>query len=164
MDEQSGFNLLQAAVLEGEYNIVLEASGLLVNFLEEMEYTKTGNNAKGFSGKTAVDILSLVKGTKSNHYSIERLHKKLAENNSRLTELQWGTCNDDAEQAVELVLNDGVDINASGSDNDCTTLQQTSRSSSSQFIETLIDLGADVDAQRKDDKVTPLILATEWSN
>ena len=71
---------------------------------------------------------------------------------------------DDAEQAVELVLNDGVDINASGSDNDCTTLQQTSRSSSSQFIETLIDLGADVDAQRKDDKVTPLILATEWSN
>ena len=120
MDEQSGFNLLQAAVLEGEYNIVLEASGLLVNFLEEMEYTKTGNNAKGFSGKTAVDILSLVKGTKSNHYSIERLHKKLAENNSRLTELQWGTCNDDAEQAVELVLNDGVDINASGSDNDCS--------------------------------------------
>ena len=57
MDKQSGFNLLQAAVLEGKYNIVLKANGLLENFLEEMEHRKTGNNAKGFPGKTAVDIL-----------------------------------------------------------------------------------------------------------
>ena len=59
MDEQSGFNLLQAAVLEGKYDIVLKANGLLENFLEEMEHRKTGNNAKGFPGKTAVDIFHL---------------------------------------------------------------------------------------------------------
>ena len=156
--------MLQAAVLEGKYDIVLKATGPLENFLEEMEYTKTGNNAKGFPGKTAIDILSLVKGTKSDHYSIERLYKNLAENNSRLTESQWGRCNDDAEQAVELVLNEGVDINASGSDNDWTALLRASRSFSSQFIETLIDLGADVNAQRRVSKETPLMLAADWNN
>ena len=46
MDEQSGFNLLQAAVFEEKYNIVLEATGLFNNFVEEMELTKTGKNAK----------------------------------------------------------------------------------------------------------------------
>ena len=61
MDEQSGFNLLQAAVFEGKYNIVLKASGLFDNFVEEMELTKTGKNAKEFIGKTAVDFLSLRK-------------------------------------------------------------------------------------------------------
>ena len=129
-----------------------------------MEHRKTGNNAKEFPGKTAVDILSFVLETKSSHYSIERFYKNLSENNSRLNELQWGTCNDDVEQAVEFVLSDGVDINARASDNDYTALLWASCSSSSQFIETLIDLGADVNAQRKDDKVTPLILAIEWNN
>ena len=42
MDEQSGFNLLQAAIFEEKYNIVLEATGLFNNFVEEMELTKTG--------------------------------------------------------------------------------------------------------------------------
>ena len=88
----------------------------------------------------------------------------MAEDNSRLTELLWGTCSDDAEQAVELVLNDGVDINAPGSDNGCTALPQASRSSSSQFIETLIDLGADVNAQRREGNETPLMLAADWNN
>ena len=103
-------------------------------------------------------------GTKSSPYSIERFYKNWAENNSRLTKLQWGTCNDDVEQEVEFVLSDGVDINARASDNDYTALLWASRSSSSQFIETLIYLGADVNAQRKDDKVRPLILAIEWNN
>ena len=164
MDEQSGFNLLQAAVFEGEYNIVLKAHGLLENFVEEMELVKTRNNAKVFPGKTAGNILSLKKRRKPSHDSIERLYNGWAKEYSRLTELQWATCHDDAEQAVELVLNDGVDINASGSDDDCTALLRASRSSSSQFIETLIDLGADVNAQRKERKETPLILAADWNN
>ena len=49
--------MLQAAVLEGKYDIVLKANGLLENFLEQMEYSKTGNNAKGFPDKSAIDIL-----------------------------------------------------------------------------------------------------------
>ena len=41
---------------------------------------------------------------------------------------------------------------------------QASRSSSSQYIETLIDLGADVNAQRRERKETPLILAADCNN
>ena len=164
MDTQSGFNLLQAAVLDGEYNIVLNAYGLLDNIVEEMELVTTGINAKDFPGKTAVDILSLIKRRKTSHHRIERLYCEWAKDNSRLTELRWATCHDDAEQAVEFVLNDGVDINAPGSNNDWTALLQASRSSSSQFIETLIDLGADFNGQRKERKETPLILAADWNN
>ena len=165
MDKQSGFNLLQAAVLDGEYNIVLNAHGLLDNFLEEMELVTTGNNAKEFPGKTAVDILSLIKRRKPSHNRIERLYNEWAKDDSRLTELQWTTCNDDAELAVEFVLQyDCVDINAPGSNSDWTALLWASRSSSSQSIETLIDLGADVNAQRKERKETPLILAADWNN
>ena len=164
MDKESGFNLLQAAVLDGEYNIVLNANGLLDNIVEEMELVTTGNNAKDFPGKTAVDILSLIKRRTLSHHRIEALYNEWAKDNSRLTELQWATCNDDAEQAVELVLNDGVDINARTSDNDYTALLQASRSSSIQFIETLIDLGADVDIQRRESKATPVLSATKWNN
>ena len=165
MDKQSGYNLLQAAVLDGEYNIVLNAHGLLDNFLEEMELVTTGNNAKEFPGKTAVDILSLIKRRKPSHHRIERLTNEWAIT-SRLTELQWATCHDDVEKAVEFVLNDGVNINAPGSSSDWTALLWASRSSSSQFIETLIDLGADVNGQRKrkERKETPLILAADWNN
>ena len=98
MDEQSGFNLLQAAVFEGKYNIVLEASRLFDNFVEEMELTKTGKNAKEFIGKTAVDLLSLRKRKNPLHSDIKRIYEKLTKQ-SRLTELQWSTCNDDVEQA-----------------------------------------------------------------
>ena len=167
MDKQSGFNLLQAAVFEGKYFIVLNAHGLLDNIVEDMELVTTGSNAKDskvFSGKTAVEILSRIKRRKPSHVSMERLYDKWAMENSRLTEQEWTTCHDDVEQAVEFVLNDGVDINASGSDNDWTALLQASRSSSSQFIETLIDLGADVNAQRRESKETPLMLAADWNN
>ena len=122
MDKQSGFNLLQAAVLDGEYNIVLNAHGLLDNIVEDMELVTTGNNAKDFPGKTAVDILSLIKRRTPGHHRIERLYNEWAKDNSRLTELQWTTCNDDGEQAVEFLLNDGVDINAPGSNSDWTAL------------------------------------------
>ena len=164
MDKQSGFNLLQAAVLDGKYNIVLNAHGLLGNFVEEMELVTTGNNAKHFPGKTAVDILSLIKRRKPSYYSIERLYNERAKDNSRLTELYWATCHDDVEQAIEFVLNDCVDINAPGSNSDWTALLRASRSSSIHFIETLIDLGADVNGQRKERKETPLILAADWNN
>ena len=131
--------MLQAAVFEGKFDIVLEASGLFDSFVEEMKLTRTGKNAKRFPGKTAVDILSF--SYHPHNHDIKRIFEKLAEDNSRLTE-----CNDDTELAVERVLNDGVDINARASDNDYTVLLQASRSSSSQYIETLIDLGADVNA------------------
>ena len=64
MDKQSGFNLLQAAVFEGKYNVVSKIRGLLDNFVEEMRLVTTGNNAKIFPGKTAVDILLLIERRK----------------------------------------------------------------------------------------------------
>ena len=172
MDEQSGFNLLQAAVFEGEYDIVSKAAGLLDNFVKEMELTKTGNNAKNFPGKTAVDILSLMERKELNHYHIEEFYEECAKDNSRLTKLQWATCIDDAELAVECVVNVNVDINARASDNESIALLWASRSSSSQFIETLIDLGADVNAQREERTFlmsqwlykAPLMLAADWNN
>lgn len=58
MDKELGFNLLQAAVLEGNYSTVLRVHAILGNFVKEMNFEKTGNNAKRFPGKTAVDILA----------------------------------------------------------------------------------------------------------
>ena len=49
MDKQSGFNLLQAAVLVGNYEVILKASGLLDNFVNEMENGKTGDNSEVFA-------------------------------------------------------------------------------------------------------------------
>ena len=128
LDKQAGFNLHKAAVIEGQYDVVLKAHGL------------------------------------PSYKSIKGFYNECAKDNSRQTKLQWATCNDDAEQAVELVLNDGAAINYRASDNDYTVLLQASRSSSSQFIETLIDLGADVNGKTEKRKETPLKLAAVWNN
>ncbi|XP_022809464.1 ankyrin-3-like [Stylophora pistillata] len=62
-------------------------------------------------------------------------------------------------KAVEIVLNEGVDINILGKSNR-TPLLCASLSSPGEFIQTLIDLGANVNAQRTDEKAangwTPL--------
>ena len=71
--------------------------------------------------------------------------------------------NDDAEKAVELVLTDGVDINIPAKSNR-TPLLWASPPSSSQFFKTLVDLGADVNVQRTDDKGSSLVLAAYWNN
>ena len=164
MDKLSGFNLLHAAVFEGQYDIVLKAHGLLECFVEVMELEKTGNNAKVFPRKSGVEILSLIRGRELSHYRIERLYKERATNNRRLTGMRCLPCNNDAEQSIELVLNYGLKINAPESDNDCSPLLQASRSSSSQFVKTLIDLGTEVNAQSRHSKETPLSLATFWNN
>ena len=83
MEKQSGFNTLQAAVFEGKCDIVLEASGLFENFVEEMKLTRTEKNAKRFSGKTAVDILSF--SYHPHNHDIKGIYEKLTEDNSRLT-------------------------------------------------------------------------------
>ena len=113
--------------------------------------------------KDEYDIVLKAHGLPS-YKSIKRLFSGCAKDNSRQTKLQWATCNDDAEQAVEIVLNDGAAINARGADNDYAALLQASRSSSSQFIETLIDLGADVNGKTEKSKETPLKLAAVWNN
>ena len=86
LDKHAGFNLHQAAVIEGQYDVALKAHGL------------------------------------PSYRSIKGLYYECAKDNSRQTKLQWATCSDDEEQAVELVLNDGAAINARGSDNDYTEL------------------------------------------
>ena len=151
MDTQSGFNMLTAAVFEGNYDVVSKASVPLDNLQIQM----------GISA--LADTLANLEIKRSGHYKIESLYRKTVDKVNSLSELHQCKRGNDAEKAVELVLNDGLDINTPALCNR-TPLLWASLSSSGEFIETLIDLGADVNAQRTDDKVTPLILSASWNN
>ena len=151
VDTRSGFNMLTAAVFEGNYNVVSEAFLLLDN-LE----TQTGISA-------VADTLANLETKRSGHHKIESLYRKTVDKVNTLSELHRCEDGNDAEKAVELVLNDGLDINTPALCNR-TPLLWASLSSSGEFIETLIDLGANVNAQRSDDKVTPLILSADCNN
>jgi len=163
VDRRSGFNLLQAAVIEGNYSTVFKAHGLLGNFVNEMNFEETGSNAKCFPGKTAVDILASLDKKQKGHADIEKLYEDMVEIYNSLAELHLCHWNDDAEKAVELVLNEGIDINIPAKSNR-TPLVVASLSSSNQFIKTLVNLGADVNVQRTGDKLAPLGLAADWNN
>ena len=151
VDTQSGFNMLTAAVFEGNYDVVSKASVPLDNLQIQM----------GISA--LADTLANLEIKRSGHYKIESLYRKTVDKVNTLSELHQCKRGNDAEKAVELVLNDGLDINTPALCNR-TPLLWASLSSSGEFIETLIDLGADVNAQRTDDKVTPLILSASWNN
>ena len=163
VDRRLGFNLLQAAVFEGDSDIPFKAGALLDNFVKEMNFKTAENDDKFFSGMSAVDILSILEEKGPGHAKIDKLYQEEVEKIRTLTELHWCSSNDDAETAVELVLNDDVDVNIPALCNR-TPLLWASPATSSMLIKTLIDLGADVNVQRTDDKFTPLMLAADWRN
>ena len=151
VDTRSGFNMLTAAVFEGNYEVASKASVLLDNLEIQM-------------GISAVaDTLANLETKRSGHHKIESLYRETVDKVNTLSELHHCARGNDAEKAVELVLNDGLDINTPALCNR-TPLLWASLSSSGEFIETLIDLGANVNAQRTDDKLTPLILSADWNN
>ena len=151
VDTRSGFNMLTAAVFEGNYKVVSKAFVLLENLEIQM-------------GISAVaDTLANLETRRSGHHKIKSLYRESLDKVNSLSELHRCKSGNDAEKAVELVLNDGLDINTLAFCNR-TPLLWASLSSSGEFIETLIDLGANVNAQRTDDKITPLILSTDWNN
>ncbi|PFX22728.1 Ankyrin-1 [Stylophora pistillata] len=162
VDARSGFNRLHAAVFHGDYDTVLRAYAYLDNLVQDMSFHKTGNQAKAFPGKTALEILLALQEKGEGNVDIDKLYKEGVEKIDTLTELHLCKCTNDAEKAVEIVLNEGVDINIPGKSN--RTPLMWASTSSSEFIKTLIDLGADVNAQRTDDQTAPLILATCWNN
>ena len=150
VDTRSGFNMLTAAVFEGNYDVVSKASVPLDNLQIQM-------------GISAVaDTLANLEIKRSGHYKIESLYRKTVDKANTLSELHQCKRGNDAEKAVELVLNDGLDINTPALCNR-TPLLWASLSSSGEFIETLIDLGANVNAQRTDDKEAPLTLSSGWN-
>ena len=149
VDTQSGFNMLTAAVVEGNYNVILKSQGLL-SHLEKMM-------------KAVAGTLANLETKRPGHHKIESFNRETVDIVNSLSELHWCKRGNDAEKAVELVLNDGLDINTPALCNR-TPLLWASLSSSGVFIETLIDLGANVNAQRADDKVTPLTLSSYWNN
>ena len=151
VDTRSGFNMLTAAVFEGNYNVVSKAFVLLDNLGMQM----------GFSA--VADTLANLETKRSDHHKIESLYRESLDKVNSLSELHRCKSGNDAEKAVELVLNDCLDINTPALSNR-TPLLWASLSSSGEFIKTLIDLGAKVNAQRTDDKVTPLILSSYWNN
>ena len=149
MDIRSGFNRLTAAVDEGNYDFVFKAHAQL-SFYE-------------IPTAAVADTVANLETKRPGHHKIERLNQNTMDVVNSLSELHRCIRGNDAEKAVELVLNDGLDINTPALCNR-TPLLWASLSSSGEFIETLIDLGANVNAQRTDDKVTPLILSAGWNN
>ena len=155
--------MLQAAVFQGDYSVVLKAQVLLDNFVKEMNSVSTSDDAHVFPGKTAVNILSNLDNKMQARDDINQLYQDSVQTVNTLTELHWCAKKDDPEKAVELVVNDGVDIDIPALFNR-TPLLWASNPSSSMLIKTLIDLGADVNAQRTGDKVAPLFFAAYWNN
>ena len=155
--------MLQAAVFQGDYSVVLKAQVLLDNFVKEMNSVSTSDDAHVFPGKTAVNILSNLDNKMQTRDDINQLYQDSVQTVNTLTELHWCAKKDDPEKAVELVVNDGVDIDIPALFNR-TPLLWASNPSSSMLIKTLIDLGADVNAQRTGDKVAPLFFAAYWNN
>ena len=149
VDTRSGFNILTAAVVEGNYNVILKTHGLL----SDIEIMMTA----------VADTLANLKTKRPGHRKIESFYQETVDKVNSLSELHRCKPGNDAEKAVELVLNDGLDINTPALCNR-TPLLWASLSSSGEFIETLIDLGANVNAQRTYDKLTPLILSADWNN
>ena len=151
VDTGSGFNMLTAAVFEGNYNVVSKAFALLDNLETQM-------------GISAVaDTLANLETKRSGYHKIESLYQETVDKVNTLSELHLCRHGNDAEKAVELVLNDGLDINTPALCNR-TPLLWASFSSSGEFIETLIDLGANVNAQRTDDKIAPVTLSVSFNN
>ena len=162
LDKRSGLNLLQAAVFQGDYVTVLKASALLgiSRFLTEMNLKTRGDGDTVLHGKSAIDFLSSLDEKGKDHAKIEKEYLADVKKDLTLTELHRIN---DGEQAVELVLNNTMDIDTPGLCNR-TPLMMASLSSSSAFFETLIDLGADINVQRTNDKGTPLYLASWWNH
>ena len=162
LDKRSGLNLLQAAVFQGDHATVFKARALLdiSRFLTEMNLKTRGESDAVFHGKSAIDFLSSLDEKRKDHAKIEKEYLADVEKDLTLTELHRIN---DGEQAVELVLNNTMDIDTPGLCNR-TPLMMASVSSCSAFFETLIALGADVNAQRTNDKVTPLHLASSWNH
>ena len=141
--------MLTAAVVEGNYDVFFNAHGQLSSF--EILTAAVANTLANLETK------------RPGHHEIERLNQEFVDKVNSLSELHRCAHRNDAEKAVELVLNDGLDINTPALCNR-TPLLWASLSSSGEFIETLIDLGANVNAQRTDDKETPLTLSSAWNN
>ena len=148
MDIRSGFNMLTAAVVEGNYDVFFKAHGQLSSF--------------EILTAAVADALANLETKRPGHHKIERLNRNTVDKVNSLSELHQCAHRNDAEKAVELVLNDGLDINTPALCNR-TPLLWASLSSSGEFIETLIDLGANVNAQRTDDKEAPLTLSSGWN-
>ena len=167
IDEHSGFNLLQAAVLEDDDDTVKKASVYLESFVEGMKSRRTSENASFFPGKSAADILPIRKhwnfwrpsgsvavvmkapkgSTESSNTkkTFER-YTEFVGTEKTLTKLHSCAKGNDVEMAIELVLNAGMDVNVVAERN-ITPLLWASTAASSLSIKTLIDLGADVNAQ-----------------
>ncbi|XP_015768943.1 PREDICTED: ankyrin-1-like [Acropora digitifera] len=167
IDEHSGFNLLQSAVLKGDYDTFEKASVHLENFVEEMKCQRTGEKASIFPGQSAADILSVrkkrnfwrtvgksvvvkktLKGSRksSDTKKTFEMYTEFVGTEKTLTKLHSCAKGNDVEMAIELVLNDSIDVNVATTRN-ITPLLWASTAASSLSIKTLIDLGADVNAR-----------------
>ena len=120
-----------------------------------MNFQKTGSHAKVFPGKTAFEILLALQDKEERYVTALKMYKDYVGIIDTLTELHLCLDKNDVEKTIEIVLNEGVVVDTPGKNN-LTPLFWASPSASGEFIETLIDLGADVNAQRTHSKIAPL--------
>ena len=145
--------------MEGDYDTVTKATVHLEDFAEEMICRITGEKASIFPEKSAADILSVRSGTiwrTKREFGVStesfetrktvKIYTEFVETQGTLTKLHSCAKGNDVEMAIELVLNDGIDVNVASKKN-ITPLLWASPAASSLSIKTLIDLGADVNAQ-----------------
>ncbi|XP_015752380.1 PREDICTED: putative ankyrin repeat protein RF_0381 [Acropora digitifera] len=111
-----------------------------------MNCRTTGEKASIFPGKSAADILAAVKGRMESHPLIGEIYEEFVETEKTLTQLHSCAKSNHVEMAIELVLNYGMDVNVAAKRN-ITPLVWASPATSSLWIKTVIDLGADVNAQ-----------------
>ena len=128
-----------------------------------MNFQKTGSHAKVFPGKTAFEILLALQDKEEIYVTALKLYKDYVGIIDTLTELHLCLDNNDVEKTIEIVLIEGVVVDTPGKNN-LTPLFWASQSASGEFIETLIDLGADVNAQRTHNKIAPLHMAVCGNN
>ncbi|XP_068739424.1 ankyrin-1-like isoform X2 [Montipora capricornis] len=146
-DSHSGFKELQTVVLQVDDDIVCQASTVLDYFVEEMKWI----------------TISIILSENPRHPRIEKLYKTLVDIDETINELHLCAKSGDVEKVIELVLNDGMDVNVAAKNN-ITPLLWASTMSSGVLIKTLIDLGADVNAQTAPGKQGPLLFAVSNNN
>ena len=159
-DKRTGYNLLQALCLEGDYNKVVMILVHLGDPTKELKYESTMNDACMFPGKTASDIAESSKSL--NHKQLMELFEEVHKKAESLSELHRCSHHNDAESIVELVVENDHPIDTLAIGNR-TPLLWASPSSTGKVMSALLELGADVNSRREDGN-TAMILAVEWNN
>ena len=131
VDEQTGYSILQAAVIAGDGDIIDQIMPFCLTFdIEPDNYRTT------FFQQTKVFKSRLM----------SRAMKKLSGTRSQISKLQIAVCSSNVEKVIQLVCEENQEVNDSG-DIGIRPLAVAAAVGNLEMVQTLIDLGAEIDAQ-----------------